>query len=429
MEMKFLGIFVLATLLKHAGAGCYAGTEYPMCTGCGGDCTSGNGCLCGDGMDTCLPNLCIMNSNDCCPVGLYWNSSASCCTDEIICSPPCAGDEKCSIVGNNPICVCQNSLYINATINDLVPSLSCDGSTMTTSFSRCLVTYLGYDYNNLELNNKSSECIFDYTDIIDNKRVQHVQVNAQTGWCGNIATNSSQMIHYTNTLHIGPLNSILITKNPIAYNFTCSYNVTMQTSLNFSLKPVYSVATLEPISGGGAYAVKMAAYHDYKFTSPIQDDEEISIGSDIFLGIFIPDADGVRFTVRAVQCFATATNNRDDKNKVQLVSGGCPFKGEVLTEVITNGEGLEARIKIKAFAFKDLQEVYIFCDVRICDISEGCTGCKDNRNLRMSADYASLSLRLPLQEDYSFSSSSSQIALSWAMIAGCLLSFLSLKFF
>ncbi|KAM8977282.1 uromodulin-like [Pelodytes ibericus] len=373
MEMKLLCVLFLATLLKHAGAACYSGTDPPQCKDCGGDCTSDNGCVCSDYSTTCVPTNCIMNSNDCCPLGYFWDSSASCCTDEFMCSPACAGDEKCVDINGSPDCVCNDTVYSGQTINDLKPTVRCDGGTMTTSVSQCFLTLLRFNYLSIHLTNDSSDCLFAYSEIFNNQRVESIQVKAQTGWCGNIATNDSTKVYYTNTLHINQLSSVLITKNPIAYNFTCAYNLTMQTSLNYSLNPVVSTAVLTPVTGGGSYSVVMAAYWNPEFTVPIQNGESVLVGTDIFLGLFIPDADGTKFVLRIVECIATPTNNYNDVNQILLISGGCAADSGVDT-VVTNGVSLEARIQLTTFKFTNFDSVFIFCNVRLCDITEACTG-------------------------------------------------------
>ncbi|MEE6484794.1 hypothetical protein FKM82_014038 [Ascaphus truei] len=304
--------------------------------------------------------------------------------------------------------------------------MTCDSSLMIVSVSKCLLDALGYDYSSFQLNDKSVPCTNTYPDVINNQRVQSIQVKAQKEWCGNVVSSDSSKLNYTNTLHIGNKNSPLITKNPINYNFTCSYNLTMQTSLNFSASAVSSSVNVTA-DGVGSVPVTMAAYKDQGYTTPIQDSESVIVGSDLYLGLFTQFVDGDKFALRVEQCFASPINDPNYANKVQLVTGGCPANQGVYTEVNVNGAALEARIKISSFAFQDQPKVFIFCDVRLCDKTGTCTGCNVGR--AAGADTSQVGISLSLEGDNSYSSSGSHRAVSWAVLAASLLGPLCTKLF
>ncbi|KAM4699861.1 pancreatic secretory granule membrane major glycoprotein GP2-like [Discoglossus pictus] len=258
------------------------------------------------------------------------------------CSPVCYSDEDCIEIDNNATCVCNYTSYYGKKISDFTPSLTCDGGAMVISLSQCLLDYFGYDYNTIQLTNKSEVCNNTFSNVVDNKRTQSLEVKVQMGWCGNLMTNDAFKMYYTNTLHIGVQNSTVINVNPIEMNFTCSYNLTMQTSLNITLHPVLSTTYLTTSNGEGSYPLTMAAYKDTDFTVPFQETDTVLVGEDIFLGLFVTDADGNTFALRTVQCLASPINNRDDPNRVQLVSEGCAVDGDVDVTIEKNEESLEA---------------------------------------------------------------------------------------
>ncbi|XP_075051649.1 pancreatic secretory granule membrane major glycoprotein GP2-like [Mixophyes fleayi] len=430
--MKFVIFITLCTLLKHTvaqGAGCYDGSDPALCSDCGGSCDPENGCLCSDSISQCFPvaSKCPMESNDCCNVtsGWYWNSI--CCTDVKQCSPSCQSDESCDIVNGPPTCVCNKTIYSGITPARLKPTVTCNDGTMETYVNICELKALGYQYSAFHLINNSVYCNFQYNTTINNVSVSGIQLQTAKGWCGNIVTQDSSNIYITNTLYIAPTAGPLITKNPLSYNITCAYNLTMQTSLNFSLHPVLSTITLTPENGTGVFTVTMAAYKDLSHTQPIQQDEQVVIGSDVYLGLLSPDADGDVFALRVESCLATPTNNRSDTNSVQLVSGGSATDNGVLTTVERNGVSLEAIIKISSFAFQGYTEVYIFCDVELCKKSNGCSGSRSSR----SADsvFSGLGINLLLQDDMNYTSFGHNTAASWAVLAASLLAFLTIKFF
>ncbi|KAM4699910.1 pancreatic secretory granule membrane major glycoprotein GP2-like [Discoglossus pictus] len=422
--MKFFCIFVLATLLKHAGASCYNATDYPQCDSCQGECGPGNGCSCLDNA-ICIPTACAMGSNECCPPGLFWLNS--CCSEDVACDPPCADDELCKDVNSVATCLCDESKYNKKNIADLVPILTCESDAMIVSLSRCLLDALGYNSSSFKLNNDSEICTFSYADVINNQSVQSIQVKPQIGWCGNSAMNDSSKLYYANTLHIGIQNKRLITINPIEMNFTCSYNLTMQTVLNAALHPILSTTNLPDANGNTSYPLTMAAYRDSRFTEPIQMSDTVNVGSYVYLGLFVSNADGDIFALKVMQCVATPTT-KEDTNKVQLLSGGCAVDGEVETVVEENGKGLEARIRISSFAFQGFNDVNIFCDVRLCDKrSNNCTECETGRAVASNTREVMLSLQF--EDNLDLSSSGSHIVLSWTVLASSLFILLSNKLF
>ncbi|KAM4699859.1 pancreatic secretory granule membrane major glycoprotein GP2-like isoform 1-T2 [Discoglossus pictus] len=349
------------------------------------------------------------------------------CAVALDCNPACYSDENCVEIGSNATCVCNYTSYNGKKISDFTPSLTCDDGAMVISLSRCLLDYFGYDYNTLQLTNKSEVCNSTFPNVVDSKRMQSLEVKVQTGWCGNLMTNDASKIYYTNTLHIGVQNSTVINVNPIEMNFTCSYNLTMQTSLNITLHPVLSTTYLTASNGEGSYPLTMAGYKDTDFTMPFQETDTVFVGEDIFLGLFVTDADGDKFALRAVQCLASPTNSRDDPNRVQLVSEGCAVDGDVDVTVEKNGETLEARIRLSSFKFQGFDSVYIFCDARLCDKAENCTGCQNGRSSEPGTGQVMLSLNL--DEKISYSSSGSCTAGFWAVLVNSLLIFLSSNLF
>uniref|UniRef100_A0A8C5M1W4 ZP domain-containing protein n=1 Tax=Leptobrachium leishanense TaxID=445787 RepID=A0A8C5M1W4_9ANUR len=429
--MRFLIVFALFALLKQAGAAIYAGTDPPVCDACAGSCGVENGCLCAGGNKLCMPTTCLMDDNTCCSAvpGYYWDPSASKCTDEFRCNPACAGDEKCVNKSMEAVCECKNDTYISNTIADFKPTVECDGGTMTTSVSRCLLQHLGYDYNSLYLRNESTECIFHYKEIVNDQSLEMIQVKTEVGWCENNATIIGSQVYYANTLHINAIHSALITKNPIAFDFTCGFNLTMQTSLQYALNPVVSTFVLVPVTGGGSFPVTMAAYKDDAFVTLWADGEDVYVGTDIFLGIFTPDADATNFTLRVEKCTATPSNNSNDADSVVLVNEGIAVDGDVDTAVMDNLSSLEARIRISAFQFPNFPQLFIFCNVRLCSKTEACGQASSQSGRSLDENSAQLGLGFTLADNTTYSNSGSHTAFSYVMMAASLLAFLCMSFF
>ncbi|XP_075056525.1 uncharacterized protein LOC142142546 [Mixophyes fleayi] len=391
----------LGLYLQFQGGQCYRGSDPALCSYCGGSCDTLNGCLCGDSFTPCVPagSECPMESNDCCSAlsNWYWDPYLKCCKYVKPCGPSCRSDEVCDTAIRPTSCVCNTTTY---TGTNLKPTVRCDG-TMVTSISVCQLEQLGYDYNTLHLINTSSACRFTYPETINNMLVWSIKTIGAVAWCGNIVTDNSSMISFTNTLHIDPIAGSLITQNPFTYNFTCAYNLTTQGSLNgLSYYPNNDMSTIfiqtPPYDGHNYYTVTMAAYKDITYTTPITPDDKVVAGSYVYLALYSPDAEGNVFALRAERCFASPTSDRNDPNPVQLVSGGCGVSGDVPTSVLQNGQSSEARIQISSSLFRGYDAVYIFCDVRLCNISDGCVGC--NKNQSGESVIPGLGIHLKFQE-------------------------------
>ncbi|KAM4699863.1 uncharacterized protein O3C94_001220, partial [Discoglossus pictus] len=77
--------------------------------------------------------------------------------------------------------------------------------------------------------------------------------------------------------------------------------------------------------------------------------------------------------------------------------------------------------------FQGFDSVYIFCDARLCDKAENCTGCQNGRSSEPGSGQVMLSLNL--DEKISYSSSGSCTAGFWGLLVIAVLIFLSSKLF
>ncbi|XP_053560732.1 pancreatic secretory granule membrane major glycoprotein GP2-like [Bombina bombina] len=427
--MKFLCIFAVIALLieTSAAATCYAGSSPPLCNTCGGSCTTENGCACSDDITTCFPgDECLAEDNTCCPSGYYWHADINCCSDELKCIPACGIDEMCTAVNSVATCKCNDSYYDNPNPSTLNPLVTCEASAMTLSIEKCFLESIGYDSSNMLVNN-SVDCTFPYTVLVNNVRVIKVQAKPITGWCGNVVTTDGSKIYYTSTLYIGIQNSSLITVNPSRLNFTCSYNATMQTSLAAAFHPVVGTVNLT-VNGEGSAPTTMAAYWDQSYTKPITDTEDVPVESTLYLGLFSEFVDSDNFALRVEDCFATPDGDNNNVNKAYLVRGGCNANDGINTAVEENGQSLQARIKVSAFAFRDQPLVYVTCNVRLCSKNGTCTGCNVARAAARDG-LNSLQIKVNLlNNDYDISFGSQAVA-SWTVLLSSLLVLLCSKLF
>ncbi|XP_077337203.1 uromodulin-like [Lithobates pipiens] len=431
--MKLLFFIALAVLVEYAGAQCidpsnstYAALTF--CNSCNGTCTLDNGCSCSDQYTTCVPTPGIDCTNSdfssCCPEGLYYNKIQSCCSTFPFCDPECATDEVCNSLGE---CECNTTAYPNLRLSNFRPTVKCENNTMRVTVSKCELAVLGLDSSTIHLRNSSMECSYPYADYINGQKVTTIWVSAASDWCGNTVTDDISNINISNTVYIGILDKPIITRNNISFDFTCAYNRNMQTSLKLpgtNQETVY----ISGVNGTGSFPVTMAAYKDSSFTQAYQNNENVAVGSIIYVGIFVTGADGTQYTLRIETCVASPTDNRNDVNAFYLIKDGCVLE-TVSTMVLQNRSALEAAFSISAFQFQNQANVNFFCDVRLCDRTNGtCSKCATGRSFNTATNEVKIGLTLDVNLDFA-DSAGKHTAASWALLAGIQLAFAFIKLF
>ncbi|XP_073473403.1 pancreatic secretory granule membrane major glycoprotein GP2-like isoform X2 [Aquarana catesbeiana] len=354
-----------------------------LCSSCAGVCYEYSGCYCSNGFDVCLPDVNIpCDVNDlsyCCPPGLYYNHTASCCTETSICFQECASDEVCDM----GVCVCNYSIYQDKNLTDLHPALICATDVMTGLVSQCLLSYLGYDLTSIHLMTSSNFCTFSYSDIFNGQKVTALQALPTSNWCGNRVTEEGSRLFVTNTIDIGaPVNSN-ITASPISFNITCPL-----------FTGTYPLARTVVISGVNAmelYPLTMAAYNDTEFMAPYTADQRI-LGSEVYVALYAY-MDGETYVLRLQDCTASPTADHNNIKALHLVSQGCATDN--LTRILQNGNSTEVRLEIRPSQFPDFATIYLFCDVRFCVKSEEeCTACKESQYFSMGVTQLQLALKI-----------------------------------
>ncbi|XP_073473380.1 pancreatic secretory granule membrane major glycoprotein GP2-like [Aquarana catesbeiana] len=381
---------LMASLIHHAGAKCIYSWSSPdfgpigLCSLCSGFCYENNGCYCSDGLTSCLPDgnvqCAIADLTLCCPLGLYYNQTSSCCTETSICVSECATDEVCAM----GVCVCNSSIYQDKTGTDFHPALSCDINVMMVTASQCLLSSLGYDPASIHLRNSSQSCNFPFSSSIHGQKVIVLPAIATPGWCGNIATEEGSRLFVTNTIDIGaPVNSN-ITASPISFNITCP--------LFTGTYPLARTVVISGSNGMRLIPLTMAAYKDPQFVTPYVSNE-IVLGSEIYVALYIYPTDGDTYVLRLQDCTASPTDDPNTTKALHLISQGCAT--DSLTQIIQNGNSREVRMKIGSSQFQDFTTVYLFCDARLCVKSgEECTACKESQSFSMGVTQLQLDLRL-----------------------------------
>nr|BAR42255.1 uromodulin-like protein type 1 long [Rana pirica] len=433
--MKLLFFIALAVLVEYAGAKCilpsdptYAGMTF--CPSCSGSCTPDNGCYCSDQFTTCVPTPGIectnSDSKPCCPGDLFYNINQSCCSTSPSCAPECATDEVCNSLGK---CECNTTAYRNLKLKDFKPTIKCESDMLTVTVKQCELEALGLNSSTVHLRNPShDQCTFPYEDYINGLKGMSVQAETVSNWCGNTVTGDDSNVYISNTVYIGILDKPIITSNNISFNFTCGYKRNMQTSLKLPGNITQQTVYLSGANGTGSYPVTMAAYKDSSFTEPYQNNEDVAVGTIIYVGIFVTGVDGNQYVLRIESCVASPTDNRSDANAFYLIQNGC-IQGTVPSLVLDNSKALEASFSISAFQFQNQAYVNLFCDVRLCDnTTESCSKCVNAKSSKTATNEVKIGLAFGGNLVF-VDSAGKHTAASWALLAGIQLAIVFIKFF
>ncbi|XP_078538813.1 uromodulin-like [Lissotriton helveticus] len=434
-EMSLLLGVLLAALLGEAGAvTCFAGnSSVPLCaaTGCNGGCTFGAGCYCGDGTACLTRSACDPVHTQCCPVGLFWYSDLSCCSEELNCEPACADDEVCTSNAGIAVCTCNETTYLHANRSEIVPTVQCESSQMTVSLKKCLLERFKYSIPDMHFTNTSD--VFctgpSFEELVGGERWVKAQAVPQAGFCGNemmINTVDKKLV-FSNVLFVpSDTPSGLVISSTLQIGFSCTFNMTMQTSLQTVLHPIIGTVTLPSVNGSGPITVTMAAYMSNAFTDPYTESKELTVGTPLYIGISTTFSDADVFSLRADKCVASPSSSPSEPG-VPLISNGCPVTEDVDVQIIHNGDSLQVMFQIETFAFQDMSAVYMSCDISLCKKATPNTcGCSTSR----SVDPSTVTVRMPaigISANFDLSSGSPADFSLWTVLGSSLLALLSLK--
>ncbi|XP_069077294.1 uromodulin-like [Pleurodeles waltl] len=288
-------------------------------------------------------------------------------TGVLQCNPVCADNELCTNSAGYTECKCQRIKYINASRSDILPTVQCEGSAMTLSLDKCLLERLKYSLSQMYFADRNCTATTSLR-LVGNERVAQVKAVPQRGWCGNTLAINNYKMTYSNALYIAPNNQSGITVGSILrLNFSCTYNMTMQISLLTALHPIIGTVSLPPVNGSGPITATMAAFKSNSFADPLTEGDTLTVGTPVYIGISTSFLDGDTFTLRADRCVAAPSNNPADLG-VELIADGCAVTQDVNVHVLQNGQSLVVMFEIETFIFKELSQVYLRCDVSLCQI-------------------------------------------------------------
>ncbi|XP_075687669.1 uromodulin-like [Rhinoderma darwinii] len=297
--------------------------------------------------------------------GVPFCSSAYCtdpATVKDVC--PCTEDEECKMIHGSYTCVCKNKREIYD-IEDLGLDLVCDTKKMTASFHTCQLRRLNLNVTYTHL--LDSSCIGNTE--WNNTGVISVATLLQDGACGNHLINNGTHAIYKNTMIVQmKTDQIIIRNHEVQLEFSCSYPLDLQLTLDNSLKPVISSLTLS-IEGTGQFRAQMVLYKDENYVSPYKDYEiTLSTKATLYVAVTLEGENTFQYVMLMKNCFATPTRNFYDPVKYDIIKNSCPNRRDGTVNVRENGVSTQGRFSVQMFQFVgDYDSVFLHCEARICD--------------------------------------------------------------
>ncbi|XP_056413459.1 uromodulin-like [Hyla sarda] len=329
----------------------------------------------------------------------------------------------CVSVNSSTACAANTTYYENlgVSVYNVSSILDCKGANMTVSVPKNLLEFLHYNPSALTLSQYN--CTGAVLNILQGRHIYSLTVKTQEGTCGNKLTKNLTHVTFGNSINIpGQSTNGVIQNGNISIQFSCTYNISMQTSLYTVIKPVMTTQNLDTGGTGGDGTTTLAAYVNPSYTEPLQESQQqqLPVGSTLYFGMSTKFPDPA-FVLRVTQCFATPTSDGTGSIKVQLIQGGCSVNGDgPYIQVVENGVSKEVRFSLTSFSFQGFDSVYIFCDAKLCNKASGsCSTCSSSRDVSEATVLFGLGPFTFLDNiDYS---SSSQKGLSITLLLGSLL--------
>ncbi|XP_043945488.1 uromodulin-like [Protopterus annectens] len=293
------------------------------------------------------------------------------------CESACLHDELCvtndSTLPPSFYCTCNSVMYDNFNNPDF-PSLltgtpfSCHPQYFAISISLCLDRAMKmFDIQLPDDNIEDNPC-FAYGNPQDGITEYVFSISSATDCQATTSINSTHVTYsvpiwfrYNNT------GKFVILHNDLKIVYTCSYPLSMNTSLDMNLNPLISTNNIT-VTGTGTYTTIMQLYRysDYTGVYTIADMPlSLTVETPLYIGASILSADP-RLSMKVTSCYATPTSNSNDETKYNILTNDCPIPGSPGVSFKIDGNGSVVQFSFKLFKFTSSPKVYLHCIFYLC---------------------------------------------------------------
>lgn len=203
--------------------------------------------------------------------------------------------------------------------------------------------------------------------------------------CGVETTSNDTYITYTGKLRNSPSMGVSRQANRFELDVTCKFAKQVGVNLHDFFIPIYTSNLVEVDSVVGEFEVDMSLFTDAEMTQAMNQGHKVTIPEPIHAKLTLKDVDNLVVKIR--NCWATPSADKDDTNSYLFIQDFSVLTSEGDDVAITeNCISDEAAFSINSFSFGDQSEVYLHCEVDLCNKTIEECQCKANARKRRSVD-------------------------------------------
>lgn len=186
-------------------------------------------------------------------------------------------------------------------------------------------------------------------------------------------TNNGTHLLYSNDveMEVGVRGSIITRRRTFKVGFSCALPTEIMISSEQTVSSVMQHVSLDVGPQAGIFNVGMGLWTDETFMTQISAEHTVTLPENIFFAVVIEE--DTDYVLQARRCWATGTSDPTDVIQYEFITDFCGDSVELnvyeTLNVYSNGISKAIEISIESFAFKDEieSELYLHCEVRICD--------------------------------------------------------------
>ncbi|XP_072176515.1 scavenger receptor cysteine-rich domain-containing protein DMBT1-like [Diadema setosum] len=202
----------------------------------------------------------------------------------------------------------------------------------------------------------------------------HVAITTRYDRCGTIQEQEADYIKFYNKVtYYTPrdrsgTNQIITREHILQINVTC--RLEREETLSEIFYPIRDSVTASEL-GYGEFTITMERYTDWTFNWEAADSALVELGQELYFGVKLVAYSDLTLFIES--CWATRTPNPLDAIRYSLIENGC---AEDSTVTFRNLGQLFKGFTVDAFAFiGDYEQVYVHCDILVCDNGEWNSRC------------------------------------------------------
>ncbi|XP_034281296.1 uromodulin-like [Pantherophis guttatus] len=276
---------------------------------------------------------------------------------------PCFHQGVCRVVDDRANCTCKTG-FTGQFCKDMEVKLQCKEEYMKMLVRKEVFETLKVPLRSVHLMNGS--CVVSEQDEDGESFFGAMLTGENHTACGSEIKVNGSHVSYANVIESDREDNGVITRsNVILIHFSCIYAYKPVVSLQYSLKAMDTFVQFSVKEGD--FTVTMGLYESASFKKPYSQQPLSLLMSDtLYVLLQIEGQDQVKYFLLSVEdCWGTPTNDPDDSTKHHLIMKGCP-RDKTLEFLNVIGTSTVAKFSFQMFHFKNLSEVFLHCQVRLC---------------------------------------------------------------